>query len=1600
MNILATYNGFGRHVAQLSHNCVRICSLATRVGSVLCLAALLLPAPFARAGLTLEIDLYRDSQGSAYAFYTPLLTNAIAPAAALGTYVVRSPEWPTNGSQRGFDLTTNGISDRYELDSEYGYGDFNSAMFQITNGTWSILFTNATTTNVFAFTASAPTASSNMLPATLNIFPVDGSVILSSQTNFTWQAPAGWTASVNAQVYDDDGYYQFASLPAGQTNWNVDSSLPADTNFTFSLQYLTTNSLVSFTQPLNTNNAQPISGWASFTVLETGSSVGFDLTATRAAPSSGHTCFAYYSFEDNNLFANDFSGNGNTLTYSWFTVPPVIVTNDAAAGTYAAGFGGSGWFDAPDTLNSVFSGSFSVSLWLKTTNVFGSASADEYSAAGIVSALGNDYGTGVLPMGQAGNRLVFYTGGSLLNLLYSQASINVGQYVHLVVTRDQQTGEKRIYVNGVLDSAVYSDTDMLVAPGSGQPTIGYNNGNVFTGEMDEIQFYSGVLSSNEVAFLHSHPGSKVADTVELSVPVGRYDFENTNLPGADSSGHGNDADYYEGGSPADIPSTDAAVGLYARQFFGATSYAFTSGSQEFPNLSNALAGSFSVTAWVNTTNSVNSDDANAYYGLPILFLYNSDTNSTIPLSITGSKAAFTIYDENGNAVTLHSLTTVNDGNYHCLAVTRDMPSGQMNLYVDGNLEATGTSSKQFLQIPWIHLAGGYYVSYVGLLDDVRIYGGVLSPDDVATLAAQGGSALNTALGTSGLNWTTSGDANWFVETTNTYNGEAAAAQSGSVTGNQVSTLSVAVTGPGTLTFAWSSIANDPNGGFDYEFDLDGGYMDNITGDTAWYQDGQFIIPAGQHTLSWTVSANGDSDPTQAGFLDQVNYTVLSLSVTESPTSGQAPLTVQFTSPGVDSGGNTVTSWNWSFGDGGTSSAQSPSYTYTTAGSFSPSLTAYSTFGATPLFINGLGVISVSNGAPVITVNPFNQTNYPGYNVALYASASNSSAATWQWFKVGTGLIAAATNNLYIPTNSGTAGVAGSYYAIASNLVGSASTLTAAVTFVSAALPPDWSAAFASPLANNTTDATTNYNIACALDSTGNIYSSGSVTGTNTFGTNSLISINGNSGASILKQTAAGVPLWGRCVTNNGNGSSYSQCVVIAPSNGCYISGGIFGTNWLGTNLLVDTAGGSTFLARFDANGSNLWVRTISGTNGNFSEYHRLASDPAGNVTLSILASGTVSLGTTNVTITGQRGLLVQYDANGNVRWLQTPSGWPSFLTYQGGRIYGSMGGNGQLGGISTNYIGGVTNLSDRGQALFALNPTNGQAFWVQGIGGQLGVGDPGGFSDQDAVVGVSGTNVFVAGSAWGSNAAFGPFSVTFPAAKGQYLARYDTNGNPQLATAFGSQFTWPWAIAADTNGNVYIGGDFDTYSVFGNDIIAAPFYQTVQYIANNINDRIPGQGFIAKFDRNGNPLWARLAESQSSYLNLRDIALASNGVWGCGFFNQIATLGSFNIAGGITIEGSPIGTIVYHPDGYLGEISQSTALPVTLVNPLAGGGNFQLEFVSQSGFMHAILYRTNLISGNWQTYSNVAGDGTLKTIPVPLSLFSPSRQGFIRVSTQ
>ena len=61
----------------------------------------------------------------------------------------------------------------------------------------------------------------------------------------------------------------------------------------------------------------------------------------------------------------------------------------------------------------------------------------------------------------------------------------------------------------------------------------------------------------------------------------------------------------------------------------------------------------------------------------------------------------------------------------------------------------------------------------------------------------------------------------------------------------------------------------------------------------------------------------------------------------TPVSGTYPLAVAFS----DQSSGTPTSWSWTFGDGGTSTAQNPVHTYAVAGTFTVSLTATNAYGS-------------------------------------------------------------------------------------------------------------------------------------------------------------------------------------------------------------------------------------------------------------------------------------------------------------------------------------------------------------------------------------------------------------------------------------------------------------------------------------------------------------------------------------------------------------------------------------------------------------------------------------------------------------------------------
>jgi len=91
--------------------------------------------------------------------------------------------------------------------------------------------------------------------------------------------------------------------------------------------------------------------------------------------------------------------------------------------------------------------------------------------------------------------------------------------------------------------------------------------------------------------------------------------------------------------------------------------------------------------------------------------------------------------------------------------------------------------------------------------------------------------------------------------------------------------------------------------------------------------------AGTYNVTLTVSgACGNNTKTETNYITVTAAPTANF--TANVTSGCAPLTVQFT----DNSTGSPTSWNWTFGDGGNSTAQNPSHNYTSAGNYTVSLT--------------------------------------------------------------------------------------------------------------------------------------------------------------------------------------------------------------------------------------------------------------------------------------------------------------------------------------------------------------------------------------------------------------------------------------------------------------------------------------------------------------------------------------------------------------------------------------------------------------------------------------------------------------------------------------
>ncbi len=313
----------------------------------------------------------------------------------------------------------------------------------------------------------------------------------------------------------------------------------------------------------------------------------------------------------------------------------------------------------------------------------------------------------------------------------------------------------------------------------------------------------------------------------------------------------------------------------------------------------------------------------------------------------------------------------------------------------------------------------------------------------------------------------------------------------------------------------------------------------------------------------------------------------------------------------------------------------------------------------------------------------------------------------------------------------------------------------------------------------------------------------------------------------------------------------------------------------GSFTLTSSGSYDIYVGKIDADDNWLWVVQAGGSSHDFSK--GISTDADGNIYVTGFFYGTASFGSFTLTSSGYEDVFIaKLDTNGNWLWAEKAGGsnWD-----QGFGISTDTVGNVYIIGwfIDIATFGSFTLTSSGVNDIFvAKMDTNGNWLWVEKAGA----------SDIDIGYGISNDsdgNSFVTGNFHGT-ASFGSFTLTSSGYEDIFVAKLDTNGN------------WLWAekaggsdvnadvgrgISTDTDGNVYVTGDFRGMANFGSFTLTSSGWNDI---------------FVAKLDNNGNWLWVVKAGGSGNNDYGDGISTDEDGnIYVAGCFTDIATFGSFTL---------------------------------------------------------------------------------------------------------
>lgn len=489
---------------------------------------------------------------------------------------------------------------------------------------------------------------------------------------------------------------------------------------------------------------------------------------------------------------------------------------------------------------------------------------------------------------------------------------------------------------------------------------------------------------------------------------------------------------------------------------------------------------------------------------------------------------------------------------------------------------------------------------------------------------------------------------------------------------------------------------------------------------------------------------------------------------------------------------------------------------------------------------------------------------------------------------------------------------------------------------------------------------------------------------------------------IAKFTPAGALVWAR----NWSGITGASANTVVTPHGLAVDGsnnviavGYFGLSGsatratvdfdpgAGTLLLTNTGGWDSFIAKLDASGNIVWARTFGCITNSATDERAwdVAVNAAGELFVTGYFQGGYDLdasaaGSNVVNSAGEKDIyVVKYDANGNHLWgfaLNDTGDSSNSLKETSvsldaaGRVYLMGHFNGTM---NFNPFGSVSNLTSAGGSDLFIARYNSAGLLERAVrigGTQDEVAPPGTMR-----IGPDG-NVYLTGRFRGVvdlNPGAGVFTVTnnsAPAADDIFVVSLDGDFNFRWGFALASDGALDGGhrVAFDSRTNLYVTGWFAGTTDFDG---GEGVFNLTSMNANGASDC-----FLAKYDRNGSFLWARVFGGSTT--NAADLSIpagltvdAADAAYITGqYYGTNVTFRPYHPAGALpnSLGQNDCFLVKYHADGQLADHE----LRITSIT--AGSGNISINWRASPNLK--LQRTTSPTPANWQDIAGSLGQAS------------------------